>query len=235
MADCTEIYVDNNIFEKNISYTLDKICKILNCKYYQNNEYIINKNDYDRYYIKINVDYHYSIDEHFDKNKEVEIYIGDQELTISENTVCIHQYTQFDFLFEWHNVMTFLHGEYDKEYEDFIKYKINDIKCFSKLFKSTQLIMFNPEAPSGSPGILLSEGAKIDDILLNNKWKIIDSYPIEKSKVQYKDINGDINKENEFFGNNLVYYEKWEKNEKINPYIWENKYLRWERKNGRIA
>jgi hypothetical protein len=164
----------------------------------------------------------------------LELSIGDQELLILKNAICIYQYTQFDFLFEWHNVMTFLHGEYDPLYEEFIKFKINDIKCFSKLFESTQMIIFNEEADP-SPGLLLYEGAKIDDVLINNKWKIINSFPIRKSELQYKDINGDIEKENEYFGNNYVYYEKWNNNNQINPYIWENKFVRWERSNGRIA
>lgn len=234
MADCTSIYVDNNIFEKNITFTINKICKILDCKYYQDKEYIINRHDYDRHYIKVNVDCRYSIDEHFEKNNEIELSIGDQELLLSKNTICIHQYTQFDFLSEWHHVMSFLHGEYDPVYEEFIKYKINDIKYFSKLFESTQLIIFNGEA-DGSPELLLYEGAKIDDILMNNKYKIINSFPIKKSGIQYEDLNGDIEKENEYSGNNYVYYEKWNNNDKLNPYIWENKFVRWERNNRRIA
>ena len=124
MADCTSIYVDNNIFEKNITYTLNKICNRLNCKYYQDNEYILNRHDLDKHFIKINVNCHYSIDEHFERNKFIDVYIGDQELQSSENNICIQQYTHFDFVFEWHHFITFLRGEYEPEYEEYIKYKL---------------------------------------------------------------------------------------------------------------
>jgi len=234
MADCTGIYVDNNIFEKNITFTINKICKILDCKYYQEKEYILNRHDIDKHYIKIDVDYNYSIDEYFEREKEIDIYIGDQQLTISKNNICIYQYTQFDFCFDWYHFITFLRGGYDLEREEFIKYKLNEIKEFSKLFDSTQMIIFNVESDF-SPVIDMYEGAKIEDILCNKNLKIFTSFPVPKCEVKFEEINGNEEKAIEYRGDNYIYYEKWVNNVPINKYIWENKFVRWERSNGRIA
>jgi hypothetical protein len=234
MADCTSIYVDNNIFEKNITFTLNKICKILNCKYYQEMEYILNRYDIDRHYIKIDVDCNYSIDEHFEREKEIDVYIGDQQLTIYRNSICIHQYTIFDFCFEWHQFMTFLHGEYDLEFEEYVKFMINEIKEFSKIFESTQMIIFNGES-GNSPEIELYEGKEIEDVLYKGRWKIFKSFPIPKCQIKFEEINGNEEKALEYRGDNYIYYEKWMNNALLNPYIWENKFVRWEKGNGRIA
>jgi hypothetical protein len=234
MADCTSIYVDNNVFEKNITYTIDKICKKLNCKYYQEMEYILNRHDIDRHYIKIDVDYNYSIDEYFERKKEIDVYIGDQQLTFSKNSICIYQYNLFDFCFDWHHFITFLRGEYDSEYEEYVKFKINEIKEFSKLFESKQMIIFNGES-SDSPEKDLYEGASIEEILNKKGWKIFNSFPIPKCKIKFEEINNNEEKALEYRGDNYIYYEKWINNEILNPYIWENKFVRWEKNNGRIA
>jgi hypothetical protein len=234
MADCTSIYVDNNIFEKNITYTLNKICDKLDCKYYQEDAYILDKYDRDKYYIKIDVNCHSSIDECFEKEKEVDVYIGDQQLTISENSICIYQYTMFDFCFEWHQFRTFLRGEYDLEYEEYIKFKINEIKDFSKLFKSTQMIIFNGES-GHSPEKDLYEGAKIEDVLCKGWWKIFNSFPIPKCQIKFEEINGNEEKALEYRGDNYIYHEKWANNEPLNPYIWVDRFVRWERNDESIV
>jgi hypothetical protein len=234
MADCTSIYVDNNIFKGNFTNMLKNICEKLNCKYYQDNEYILNRHDIDRHYIKVDVNCHYSMDVHLENKKNITIYIGDQELTISKETICIHQYTQFDFCFEWHQFIAFLRGEYENDYTEYIKFKINEIKEFSKIFNSKQMIIFNEEScPSAEAK--LDDGAKIEDILNINGWKIINDLSLPKCNIKLNEIKGDEEKLMEYKGINYIFHEKWEYSEQFNPYIWENKFVRWEKSNGRIA
>ena len=81
----------------------------------------------------------------------------------------------------------------------------------------------------------LDEGAKIEDILNEGDWKIINSFPIPKCQIKLEDIGQDEEKLTEYKGNNYIYHEKWLNNKTLNPYIWVDRFVRWEKNNGLIA
>ena len=200
MADCTEISLDNNLYEKSMTYTLEKICKILDCKYKQESEYILNKHDQDKYIINVGVNCHYSIDTYFEENGYVEIYIGDQGLIFSKYSINLYHSSMFDFCFEWHNFMSLLHGEYDQEYNNYCKYILNEIKYFSKLFESTQMIIYNEN--NSNIEIKLSNNEKIENIVKEEKSNLITELSIPKCDMEYNDLD-------------YIYYENWINNEII--------------------
>ena len=96
------------------------------------------------------------------------------------------------------------------------------------------MIIFNGEAYE-PPEVRLDEGAKIEDVLNEEGWKIINSFPIPKCQIKLEDIRGNEEKLIEYKGINYIYHEKWVNNDTLNPYIWVDKFVRWEKNNGIIA
>jgi hypothetical protein len=218
------IYLNNNIFEKNMETTVEKICKKLNLEYDIHFVYSDLKNK-----LKLFIENDDMSEKSLFEKKSLDIHIMNQSFRLCKNSICLYDYpeSKFDFVCKWSGFMHFLRGQYKDSIDKYIKYKINEIKEFSKLFESTQLIIFAEDEDLTEDE--LDDGETIENILKKPRWEIIkpDDLPIYYNENEFKKYynTGSKQDEKKYFGLNYIYYETWKYENDFNENIWEDKYL----------
>jgi hypothetical protein len=185
-------FVDNNIFEQSLDYTINKMCKMLNKKLYL---YILN-DDNAKDPVNINeyiiVDLHYAdtIDEEerIDDCMSVKIYdeLYNMDVLMSKSSVEF-----YGMGYKWHFFEEYLRGEnklFDKNIEEIIH--------FSKIFNSTELLIFGDDYYQEEIEDKLLEGEKIKDVMNNVDLNIVTNIPIKNDDeihVYYKTLENNNN------------------------------------------
>ena len=209
----TSIYSDNNLFEKNIDYTIEKLCTILEKKIsvYNLSDKLILKNDDE--YLNVYVDYFDSIKEKFNVDKNLFLRIGNVELYFMEKTIhyCNNSFNWDTYV--WSNIIKYLDEKMNNESTLFFKNKFNEIKYSTKIFNSKKMVIFDDDFNQDIED-KIDEGMAIDEILLDKRWLIF-------TKPD-KNISKNQNEEDDY---NYLYYEKWENNDDFNINIWKEKYM----------
>jgi len=184
-------YVNNNIFEQSFDYTINKISKMINKKIYLYIEHDKNMKypEYRNEYIVVFLNYGNSIEEEEKISKCISINIYDElfimEFFMTKSTIeffCIDDMSDKWGVFEDH--LTGRHNLFDKGIEKIIH--------FSKLFKSTELLIFGDDYYDDMVKEL-SEGAEINEVMnnLDLELNIVSNIPIENDNeihVYYKKI-----------------------------------------------
>jgi hypothetical protein len=223
------IILNNNIYENNMETTVNKLCERLDLEYEFVNNYTKRNND-----IKIFIENEESFysKKIFEDTSSLEIRIYNQSFTLCKNSICLYDYdeSKLSFVSSWSCFMYFLRGQYkktDEDYDSFIKYKINELKEFGKLFESNQLIIFAEDEDNTEDE--LDEGETIENILKKPRWEIITPkdipiyYNEQEFEKYYKSIEN--RDENKYFGLNCIYYDLWEYKSDFNELIWKDKFI----------
>ena len=167
----TSIYSDNNLFEKNIDYTIEKLCTILEKKIsvYNLSDKLILKNDDE--YLNVYVDYFDSIKEKFNVDKNLFLRIGNVELYFMEKAIhyCNNSFNWDTYV--WSNIIKYLDEKMNNESTLFFKNKFNEIKYCTKIFNSKKMVIFDDDFNQDIED-KIDEGMAIDEILLDKRWLI---------------------------------------------------------------
>ena len=204
------IYSENNIFENNIDFTIDKLCNIFNKKlhiYGEFNRWGSIKNDE---YFNVNIGKSKTLNEYFEKDKNIFLATNKLQFHMNENSIFYYSYN-WD-ISVWSNIVNYLLAEFNEKLMNYYKEKINKIKYCSKIFDSRKLIIFN-DTDHQDIEDKMDEGLTIDEVIKDKRWKIF-TKPCNKNAC---------NEDDELW--NYIYYETWENNNDFNLNTWLNEYL----------
>ena len=167
-----DVNTDNNIFENNFEYTINKLCNILSKKLY-----IFEKDKYHypynyKEYLIVKLDYGNNIDEEILVEPNIHITIYDElyNLDFIMSKSCIHYY--HDFSYKWHVFKNYLKGDnniFDKNIEEIIH--------FSRIFKSTEILIHGDDYYEEEIYNKIMQGEYISDIMKNNNLPYISDIP----------------------------------------------------------
>ena len=172
-----EAFIDNNIYENDLNYTVNKLCKLLNKKLclvkdFNNDEYPENENDY----LIVNLWESKSIEEELKSNTYLDIFVKDNKykLDISMSKSSIQFY---GFGWKWYVFEDYLLGN-----NNIFDEKINEIKHFGKIFNSTEVIIFGDDYYESEIEDKLLNGEYIKEIIKNEDFNIVSEIPIKEDK-----------------------------------------------------
>jgi hypothetical protein len=214
MAASIELWVNNNLFEKDINYTLEKLKEKTQCNIELIGDYFEDttcSNDKDVWHLYLNEAK--SIKEYFEKEGYIQLCrvngMDEEEIWISKNNVNLWG-EKFDIAGQWYSFCYFINGS--KYHNFYYNQMINDIIEYSKIFESNKLIIFSDDFHQDIPEKLLKESS-IDNILTDKRWKIIKDNSIILNDIEeIEEINEDIN---------YLYYKEWKPKNDLNIKIWK--------------
>jgi len=211
MAASIDLFVNNNLFENDINFTLEKLMRKLNNEiiiFKDNSEYndsLKNKDFWGIYLYEEN-----SVEEDLLKNGHIKLFrnngMREEEIWMSKTSIMLWG-DKFDMAGGWHSFNSYIKGieEYNYHYE----LLINDIIEYSKLFESNKLVIFSGDFHQD----ILEElwhGNSIENVLTNKRWEIIDK------------PHNDCSKEENV---NILYYKEWKPEDIFSINEWK-KYFR---------
>ena len=209
MAASIDIFVNNNLFEKDINYTIKKLADKLNIEiklFRDISEYdnLLNNNEF----WGIDLCGYESVEECFKKLGNIQIFrnngMDEEEIWMSKSNVMLWG-DKFDTAGEWYSFHSYIYGlENNYQYEQMIK----DIIEYSKIFESNKLIIFSGNFHDDIQEKLW-HGSSIEDIMLDKRWNII--IEPKKNNIEKEDIN-------------LIYYKEWELDKNIIINEWRKKF-----------
>ena len=197
------IYVNNNIFENNINYTLDKLSQKT-----EMNIFLPHENNYIRKDDSINVymDDYNSVTECFLNENEIWIHIKNIGITMMEKSLCLG----CDFGFgRWTEFCQFIRMDGDNDLIKYYQECIEKIKLFSSIFDSNKMVIFDTYFQQDIEDKIV-EGMTIDEVIENKRWKINQKYGISNvgSSYLYE-----------------LYYNEWDNRNYYNMETWRKEYL----------
>ena len=181
----THAIMDNNIFENDFEFTVNKICKYLKKELYLYDEFNNFKLPKDtNEYLTIQLSYKNNINEETIDNPEVGIYINNElyllDCYMSKYHILFSGFGGGLYDFEY-----FLEGKGNEIYNE----KINDLIHFGKIFKSTEMIIFGDDYYEDEIEYKLLNGKKINEIIKNKEYNIVTNIPINDNNhphIYYK-------------------------------------------------
>jgi hypothetical protein len=210
----TSIYADNNFFEKDIDYTIEKLCKILGKKLHVAGEF----NNYEwakeGEYINVGIEGSKSINEQFTKEHHLFFIIGKLEFLMAEKNI---YFFFLDYkLGKWGNFAYHLttRAPYIKLAQQY-QNELEKIKYCSRLFNSTKMILFNDYDHQDIEDKLLAGEMTIDEAIKDKRWRIANKL----GSVIIDDNDDSIR-----WSSNLIYYEQWENNDDFDIDLWKKEY-----------
>ena len=199
------IYLNNNLFENSMEYTLTKLSNSLGV-----NKFITGKfNNYQRMdnHLNIFIDEFNSINEKFENDKDIIIMTKHLEIYILENFVDIH--CDDIYFNRWSLFSEYLANGAENDLIEYYDDCFENIKFCSSVFGSNKLIVFDSYNHQDIEDKMY-EGITIEEVLENERWRII-------NKIGVRDVgNTDLYE---------LYYSEWEPEKYINNEKWINKYL----------
>jgi len=202
------IFLEHKFFEKNITYTLDKLKEISSLDIIVSNL----DNDYEPYYGSgwiISIDEYNSVEEMFEKEKYINIVR--KWNTEKENKIWFSKHNfylignEFMFRGRWHYFSKFLIGNMEKDDFDDYKHWFNNFSDriieYGKIFNSNSYIMFCGDLNQDISEELWT-GEKIENVLKKDMWTIVKDIPYEI--IMEKITNYDIPR--------FLCHKKWENN-----------------------
>jgi hypothetical protein len=213
MAASTHYFVNNNLFEKNILYTLDKLKEKTQCDIntiWENHEEISSEfNDSWNIYFYDDE----TIEEYFEKEGNIQLCrkngMEEEEIWISKSNVILYG-EKFECAGQFYSFCRFLNGGSDVNY--WYNQMINDAIKYSEIFNSNKLIIFSGDFHQDVEDELW-RGESIDKIINYDYWKII-----KDNDIQIKDFD---QMEDEKYNINYLYYKEWERNKNFDLIEWK--------------
>jgi len=209
----TYIFTDNNIFEKDIDYTLKTLCKTLNKKLHIRDD-VCNPNwKKDKAYINVGIDSAKTIQEHFAKEKNIFCIIGKLEFNLSEKNIYYHL---LDFaLSSWGKFsVNLLKGAFVIKWAELFQHELNQIQRCSRLFNATKMILFNDNAHEDICEQLIAGRISIDEALQDKRWLIARTF-------------GDaaVEPDDDQWSNKLIYHAQWENKDAFDAELWKKEFV----------
>jgi|TergutMp193P3_1026864.scaffolds.fasta_scaffold84989_1 hypothetical protein len=199
------VYVNNNIFENNIEYTLTKLSNLLGV-----NMFITGKfKKYQRMdnYLNIFIDEFNSINEKFENDKYIIIMTKHLEIYMLENFVNI--FCDDIYFNRWSLFSDYLAKDAENDLIEYYNDCFEKLKFCSSVFGSNKLIVFDSYNHQDIEDQMY-EGITIEKVLENKRWRIIENIGV--SDVGNTDLYE-------------LYYNEWEQEKYINKEKWINEYL----------
>jgi len=173
-----EAFIDNNLYEKDLFYTVEKLAKLLNKKIYVYNlakEYPpSDENDLLLIQFYYNEEFDEgTYEEHIKNTTYLQISVYDKNFEFCDISMSKSSIQFYGFGWKWHVFESYLKGETDM-FDD----KLKEIKHYGKLFNSTELIVFADDYYEKEIEDKLLEGEYIKDIIKNDEFNIVSEIPI---------------------------------------------------------
>jgi len=198
------IYLNNNFFENDIEYTLNKLSQNSGIKLFapsQQNKYAIDENCLNIYKDDFN-----SINECFLKEKRIWIRTKLEEFVLMENSFRI--IGDFD-LGRWKHFSEFFEINTKNDVWQYYQKCIERIKLFGSLFDSNKMVIFDSYNHQDIEDEI-DEGMTIEKVLENKRWRIIQNAGLP-------DIGN-----TDFYE---LYYNEWDPKQYKNIEIWKKEFL----------
>jgi hypothetical protein len=209
------IYMKHTFFEKNITYTLEKLKEISSFDVLISSmhthigtqigpEWVVNIDDYNSVEECFEREKYITITRRWDTEKETEIWFSKNNFEMSGNEFMIRG--------RWYYFSKFLIGDMNEE--DFEDYKnwfnnfLENLIEYGKLFNSNELIMFCGDLNQDIEEELWT-GETIENILNKNIWTIITDIPYKIDFNNYEEYDIPRFLFNKKWKNNLFDINKW--------------------------
>jgi hypothetical protein len=216
------LHINNNFFENNITYTLDKLKEITSKEILFFSEF----NDYEKYSgtnWSVFIDEYNSVEECFANENYIEIarFYGtekEENLWFTKNNIELRS-NKFSVPGRWFGFRDYMINDFDIEmdgkdafekYNSYFNELIENVVEYGKLFKSNEIIIFCSDYNQDDRE-LLWDGMTIKEFISLDKWTIIKEIPykMDYSKYDKYDTAG------------FIYHKEWELKE-FNLIDWKN-------------
>jgi len=180
-----EAFIDNNLYEKDLFYTAEKLAKLLNKKVYVYNlakEYPPSDEN-DLLLISFYFDEEFdegTYEEHIKNETYIQISVYDKNYKLIDIAMSKSSIQFYGFGWKWYAFEAYLQSETDM-FDD----KLKEIKHFGKLFNSTEMIVFGDDYYELEIEDKLLAGEYIKDIIKNDEFNIVSEIPVKDDKTPH--------------------------------------------------
>jgi hypothetical protein len=204
----TVVYTDNHFFERDVDYTLAKLCSLLGNNLHIVGDFKGGDMSKDPEMLNITVDMYHSVKEKWETEHCVGIITDKLECNIQKQVIFFYDFN-WDFGRWWSFADSFKEGA-DTKLTEHYRRQLDRIKFCGELFGATKMILFNDQDHQDI------EGMTIEEVLKEPRWLVVRGPEVK---------DNDNNDDQRLWSSNYLYYEEWTDNSDFDLEKWKLEYL----------